>query len=191
MATQTGGESSTAGSAGGTERAYATPPTHPTEWARGVPASHLAPLDQVSAEALTRLSQLPNAPRLSGTKPRAQAAVGAILVWSDEVYMGPGCLPLDTGSASPRLPRKQLQCIFTTRALHLRSHPGQASLPGGKVDPTDRSLAQAAIRESSEEIGLPLEWVGDKLFYLHTAKPCTSFSTSLYLVERAVGFAYI
>jgi len=48
----------------------------------------------------------------------------------------------------------QLHLIFTQRALHLKHHAGQISFPGGKYEPSDHSLAQTALRETEEEIGL-------------------------------------
>ena len=42
---------------------------------------------------------------------------------------------------------------LTVRASGLARHPGQVSLPGGATDPGE-TLAQAALREASEEIGL-------------------------------------
>jgi 8-oxo-dGTP pyrophosphatase MutT (NUDIX family) len=37
----------------------------------------------------------------------------------------------------------------------LRSHAGQVALPGGKVEPEDADITATALREASEEIGLP------------------------------------
>lgn len=50
-----------------------------------------------------------------------------------------------------------LQLILTKRSSALKHHPGQIALPGGKVEPTDTGPQGAALRESNEEIGLPLE----------------------------------
>ncbi|HIT76810.1 MAG TPA: CoA pyrophosphatase [Candidatus Avipropionibacterium avicola] len=44
--------------------------------------------------------------------------------------------------------------VLVERAHTLRHHPGQIALPGGAVDPTDASLAAAALREGQEETGL-------------------------------------
>jgi 8-oxo-dGTP pyrophosphatase MutT (NUDIX family) len=44
--------------------------------------------------------------------------------------------------------------VLTRRAEHLRDHPGQISFPGGRVDASDLSPEQTALREAREEIGL-------------------------------------
>jgi 8-oxo-dGTP pyrophosphatase MutT (NUDIX family) len=45
--------------------------------------------------------------------------------------------------------------ILTKRAARLKHHPGQIAFPGGKLDLTDATLVDAALREAHEEIGLP------------------------------------
>lgn len=45
--------------------------------------------------------------------------------------------------------------VLTKRSMHLKHHPGQVALPGGKVDPTDADAAAAALREAEEEVALP------------------------------------
>lgn len=45
--------------------------------------------------------------------------------------------------------------VLTRRTPHLRSHGGQISFPGGRLEDGDASAAQAALREAEEEIGVP------------------------------------
>lgn len=44
--------------------------------------------------------------------------------------------------------------LFTERAAHLKDHAGQVSLPGGRLA-AGEAAAAAALREASEEVGLP------------------------------------
>ena len=44
--------------------------------------------------------------------------------------------------------------VLTERAHTLRSHPGQVSFPGGRLDPDDDGSVAAALREAEEEVGL-------------------------------------
>jgi 8-oxo-dGTP pyrophosphatase MutT (NUDIX family) len=52
-----------------------------------------------------------------------------------------------------------LMLMLTQRSDDLPDHPGQISFPGGRVEPQDASLAHAALREATEEVGLPAERV--------------------------------
>jgi len=54
----------------------------------------------------------------------------------------------------PILTGPQQAILLTKRTAHLRSHAGQISFPGGRIDPTDTSAEHAALREAQEEIGL-------------------------------------
>lgn len=49
--------------------------------------------------------------------------------------------------------------ILTLRADHLSSHPGQVAFPGGRLDPSDVTVVDTALREAHEEIGLRPELV--------------------------------
>lgn len=49
--------------------------------------------------------------------------------------------------------------LFTERAADLRSHAGQPSFPGGRVDPEDETPVHAALREAREEVGVDPESV--------------------------------
>ena len=55
--------------------------------------------------------------------------------------------------------------LLTQRAAHLHDHAGQISFPGGKIDATDASPLDAALREAEEEIGLTREFI-DPIGYL-------------------------
>ena len=55
--------------------------------------------------------------------------------------------------------------LLTQRAAHLNDHAGQISFPGGKIDATDASPLDAALREAEEEVGLAREFV-DPIGYL-------------------------
>jgi 8-oxo-dGTP pyrophosphatase MutT (NUDIX family) len=44
--------------------------------------------------------------------------------------------------------------VFVERAAHLRDHPGQIGLPGGGVHAEDATLADTAVRELDEEVGI-------------------------------------
>lgn len=45
--------------------------------------------------------------------------------------------------------------LLTQRAMHLRNHPGQFALPGGRIDPGE-SAEVAALRELEEEVHVSL-----------------------------------
>ncbi|MDT9594739.1 CoA pyrophosphatase [Nocardioides zeae] len=81
-------------------------------------------LGDLRAEHLTGFAPPP------GARPRA----GAVL------------MAFAAGERGPEL-------LLTERAHHMRSHPGQVSFPGGKVEPGE-THEQAALREAWEEIGL-------------------------------------
>ena len=44
--------------------------------------------------------------------------------------------------------------LFEVRSFTMRKQPGDISFPGGKIDPTDSSPLAAALRETSEELGV-------------------------------------
>ena len=49
--------------------------------------------------------------------------------------------------------------ILTKRTEALRRHSGQVAFPGGRIDPTDRTPEEAALRETWEEIGLDADHI--------------------------------
>ena len=65
----------------------------------------------------------------------------------------------------PVVDHPQPTVLLTQRSAHLNDHAGQISFPGGKIDPTDASPLDAALREAGEEIGLGREFI-DPIGYL-------------------------
>lgn len=52
-----------------------------------------------------------------------------------------------------------LTVLFTQRSPNLRTHAGQVSFPGGRIEADDPSPLDAALRETWEEIGLASEFI--------------------------------
>lgn len=75
-----------------------------------------------------------------------------------------------------------LRVLLTRRTDHLKNHAGQISLPGGRVEPADRGVREAALRESEEEVGLSPRQV-ETVGYLPNF-----LTTSAYSVTPVVGF---
>jgi 8-oxo-dGTP pyrophosphatase MutT (NUDIX family) len=48
-----------------------------------------------------------------------------------------------------------IHLLLTQRTGHLDAHAGQISFPGGRVEASDASREETALRETEEEIGLP------------------------------------
>jgi 8-oxo-dGTP pyrophosphatase MutT (NUDIX family) len=65
--------------------------------------------------------------------------------------------PADPTPAAVLVPitdRPEPGVILTQRTETLSHHPGQIAFPGGRIDPDDRDVIAAALREAEEEIGL-------------------------------------
>lgn len=86
-----------------------------------------------------RLSEALGSVPLAASQPPPGARIGAVLALFEETDEGPGL-------------------VLTRRRRDLRSHPGQVSFPGGRVD-AGETVEQAALREAWEEIGLRPESV--------------------------------
>jgi 8-oxo-dGTP pyrophosphatase MutT (NUDIX family) len=72
--------------------------------------------------------------------------------------------------------------VFTRRRTDLRRHAGEISFPGGRKDPEDADLAETALREAEEEIGLPRVQVS----LLGVLPPVSTFVTN-YVIHPFVG----
>lgn len=72
--------------------------------------------------------------------------------------------------------------VFTQRTHRVSTHKGQISFPGGARDDSDASLADTALRECDEEIGLACEAVE----ILGQLDDCPTF-VSNYVITPFVG----
>jgi 8-oxo-dGTP pyrophosphatase MutT (NUDIX family) len=77
--------------------------------------------------------------------------------------------------------------LLTQRAAHLNDHAGQISFPGGKIDATDASPLDAAVREAWEEIGLAREFI-DPIGYLDLYGTAFGFRILPTLARVKPGF---
>ncbi len=59
----------------------------------------------------------------------------------------------------PVVARDEPTVLLTQRSAHLNEHAGQIAFPGGKIEATDASPVDAALREAWEEVGLPRDFV--------------------------------
>ncbi len=76
------------------------------------------------------------------------------------------------------------EVLLTRRSMRMRSHRGEVSFPGGRLDPGE-TFVQAALREAHEEVGLPataVEVVGQ----LHPIGTWVSRSWIVPIVARLV-----
>ena len=75
---------------------------------------------------------------------------------TDEQKFFPQDRPYTNASVLIALVQREggLSVLLTKRTAHLTDHPGQISFPGGRVEASDASLIETALREASEEIGL-------------------------------------
>ena len=88
----------------------------------------------------------------------------------------------------PVVDHPQPTVLLTQRAAHLNDHAGQIAFPGGKIDATDASPLQTALREAEEEIGLGREFV-DPIGYLDLYGTSFGFRILPTVARVRPGFA--
>lgn len=51
----------------------------------------------------------------------------------------------------------EVHILFEVRSMQMRRQPGDICFPGGRIDPSDKTPMECAIRETSEELGITKE----------------------------------
>ena len=74
-------------------------------------------------------------------------------------------------------PCQGISVLLTRRSDHLKDHAGQISFPGGRIEAGDTGPADAALRETDEEVGIAPGQV-DLLGYLDTYVTGTGFAVT-------------
>jgi 8-oxo-dGTP pyrophosphatase MutT (NUDIX family) len=74
----------------------------------------------------------------------------------------------------PILAGSPLRVLLTERTEHLSAHAGQIAFPGGRIDPSDVSPMDAALREAREEVALDPVFA-EPLGYLSPYRTGTGF----------------
>ena len=78
--------------------------------------------------------------------------------------------------------------LLTQRAQHLPDHPGQISFPGGKIEKSDTSPVDSALREAEEEIGLDRSHV-EPIGYLDVYMTTLGYRIVPVIARVKPGFA--
>jgi 8-oxo-dGTP pyrophosphatase MutT (NUDIX family) len=87
----------------------------------------------------------------------------------------------------PIVLRPALTVLLTLRSHDMASHPGQISFPGGKVEATDSSPLDCAMREAREEVGLPATHI-EPLGYLDSYRTGSGFQIVPIVALVTPGF---
>jgi 8-oxo-dGTP pyrophosphatase MutT (NUDIX family) len=80
-----------------------------------------------------------------------------------------------------------LQLLLTRRSADLPSHAGQVSFPGGRVQDGDASIADTALRETEEEVGLSRRFV-EVQGYMEPYETGTGFAIQPVVAIVRAGF---
>ncbi|WP_028400564.1 NUDIX hydrolase [Ectobacillus panaciterrae] len=81
----------------------------------------------------------------------------------------------------------EIHILFEVRSANLRRQPGEICFPGGRIDESDKNPQHAAIRETSEELGLPKSAVTNVFALDYMVSP---FGTIIYPYVGVIADSY-
>jgi len=90
----------------------------------------------------------------------------------------------------PVIARGDLTVLFTQRTDALQTHAGQIAFPGGKIEDSDASATEAALREAEEEIALERRFV-EPLGHLDSYRTGTGFMVAPVVAIVRPGFCLV
>lgn len=76
---------------------------------------------------------------------------------------------------------KETQLVLILRKTYKGVHSAQISFPGGKIEPEDKNLKDTAVRETFEEIGVPISTITVKKELSQVYIPPSNFYVQPYL----------
>lgn len=101
--------------------------------------------------------------RLFDTHPSTDPAQARARLIADTDPLIEKLLPSPLRAAAVLIPiihhPNELTVLFTQRSPNLRTHAGQVSFPGGRIEAEDEGPLEAALRETEEEIGIAREYI--------------------------------
>ncbi|HWS23177.1 MAG TPA: CoA pyrophosphatase [Anaerolineales bacterium] len=81
----------------------------------------------------------------------------------------------------------QWEILFTKRTNMVYSHKNQISFPGGAWEPMDSDLLETALRETNEEIGVPIP-KENVLGKLNTRKTVSNYLVTSYVAALPTNY---
>jgi len=130
--------------------------------------------------------------RLDGTQPAPPEQVSVPGTQGDLPHLLRRIVPKRLKAAAVLIPLvdrpEGLSVVLTKRAAHLKHHAGQISFPGGRLERHDAGPAEAALRETSEEIGLESERI-EIVGFLNNYLTITGYSVTPVVGLIRPGFS--